>query len=596
MTPQQLLHLIVQQLAQLSILILAAELATKFFCRRRPHLAYAFWLLVLVKSVTPPIWSSPTSIFSWVGAENGQMLDQPLQPAAATPNTAGLIATEPVSRRMISPGVRQFQLPQLVLGVWATGCAGLILAVGIRWFFLRRRIVQSAVQPPRELTDMLEDLRRCLGIRRRTRLLLCKEPLGPAVIGIFRPVLVLPMTMLQEKTIRQVRPVLAHEIIHLRRNDPLVAGLQFFSQAIWWFHPLAWWMNRQISRIREICCDAEVIASLQCRPVDYAQVLLDVARSRRTFRQIVPSLGIRPADVTRRRLNHIMTGTGWSHRRMPWRYWAVVAIGASLLLPSAGISGGVTSAPSAEDKPIPSSRPSQLTHIRHFVMLVADIDGITFQGQPTILDKLPALLKRVPDRAHTVLQLGYASGDVTMRQFNEVQTRAGRLVTQLGFEYLSYTGQHPADSKGSPDKVIFSVAEQPLTPLPSLPPAPVSELTHIIDFQRGLTLFYPGDIITITEVRGTADHFEVDGTYQVKGIYTLASRDHATLAVSVAAKNPRDALEYWGKKQSITIARGSGTFTLTERMSCEGSPHISFYDENSSIGDVYFDAGSWISR
>ena len=56
------------QLWQVSVLILAVGLVTRLFCKKRPHLAYVLWLLVIIKCLTPPVWSSPTGVFSWAVA------------------------------------------------------------------------------------------------------------------------------------------------------------------------------------------------------------------------------------------------------------------------------------------------------------------------------------------------------------------------------------------------------------------------------------------------------------------------------------------------------------------------------------------------
>ncbi len=268
-----------------------------------------------------------------------------------------------------------------------------------------------------------------------------------------------------------------------------------------------------------------------------------------------------------------------------------------------GTSSGAGVSPSRaadDDGQVLASRPVQPgaaaseQRVRHFVAVVVGIDSLTFQGQRTTLDELPAMLERVPDREHTVLELAYSDGDVTIRQFNEVQFQLMELVTKLGFEYLSMTGEHPASYQGKPDRMVDVPATQPDRILPALTPAPVSQLTHQLDFHFGQVQFAPGDTINITEVRGTSDNMMVDGTYQVKGTYTLASHDHATLAVSVSAKDPKDARGYWCADQTIRITKGSGTFTLTERLACEGYPHISFYGDNGAIGGVYFGTGSWI--
>jgi len=598
---QHILDLGIRQFAQLSVAILAVGVVTRLFCRRRPHLEYVLWLLVLLKSLTPPIWSSPTGIFSLMNLERQRDSVSPMPSSAPISSALVDVSSDAVLPAVMPPRAHRFQLAQLVFAMWASGGASLLLAFAARWLILRRRIVMCSVPATSEFGEMVNDLRKTLGIRHRMRLRLCNRPIGPAVFGIVRPILILPQEMLTNTDLRKIQPMLAHEMIHLRRNDPLIFGLQILSQAIWWFHPSVWWMNGKINRVREVCCDAEVLASRQCEPVDYAQMLIDLARRRRLL-PTAPSLGIRPVEITAQRLSHIMSSPNASHLRTPWRYWAAMAIFALALLPGAGISPSraaddgaqiLATRPAEPGIGLPPGTVAPEQGIRHFVAVVIGLDGLTFRGQQATLDTLPSLLERVSDREHTVLELAYASGDVTVGQFNEVQARLMSLVTQFGFEYLSLTGQHPASYRGAPDQIVVLSPAQPFPVYPSLAPAPSSQLTHLLDFRLGQTQFTPRDSITITEVRGTSDKFAVDGTFRVKGTYTLVSHDHATLALSVSARDPKYARGYWGEKQTIKINRGSGTFTLTERIACEGYPHVSFYTDGGSIGGVYFGTGSW---
>jgi beta-lactamase regulating signal transducer with metallopeptidase domain len=597
MNAQHVFDLAVRQFAQLSVAIAIVGAITGLFCRRRPHLAYVLWLLVLVKSLTPPIWSSPTSIFSAMNMERQRDLSSLEHRDVAISGDSAGVLTKAVSPPGTIAAPHRLQIPELVFAIWSVGAIGLLLGFAARWSILRRRIEMCSMPVPPELSGMVDDLRKFLGIRRRIRLRLCNQPIGPAVFGIVRPMLVLPQEMLKNTSPRQIQLMVAHEMIHLRRNDPLVFGLQILSQAIWWFHPLVWWMNRKINRVREVCCDTEVVASRQCEPIDYAQMLIDLAR-RRMLVPITPSLGIRPVEITAHRLNQIMSADR-SHLRTPRRYWAAMAVCALALLPGAGISqshaaddGSKAPAP----RPVAPAIAASEQRIRHFVAVVVGIDNLNFQGQRTTFDELPTLLERVPDRKHTVLELAYSDGNVTIRRFNEVQFQLMEFVTQFGFEYLSMTGEHPASYMGKPDRIVVAPTTQPDHVLPALTPAPVSELMYLLDFRLGKNQFLPGDSIIITEVRANSDSFKVDGTYQVKGTYTLASHANATLALSVTAKDPKNGWGNWGGKQTVTIYKGSGEFTLTERMGCEGYPHISFYDGDSDFGGVYFGTGSWISR
>ena len=56
------------QFLQVTALIAVVGLLAGLVCRRRPHLAYVLWILVLLKCLTPPLWSSPAGIFSWAQA------------------------------------------------------------------------------------------------------------------------------------------------------------------------------------------------------------------------------------------------------------------------------------------------------------------------------------------------------------------------------------------------------------------------------------------------------------------------------------------------------------------------------------------------
>ena len=106
MTP--LIELAWTQLWQVTAVAAAVALLVKMGCRHRPHLAHALWLVVLVKCLTPPLWSSPTSIFSWAAREPGT----PFTIASAVSPADTSIGLTPVSHslrgaRHESPGGEQ---------------------------------------------------------------------------------------------------------------------------------------------------------------------------------------------------------------------------------------------------------------------------------------------------------------------------------------------------------------------------------------------------------------------------------------------------------------------------------------------------------
>jgi hypothetical protein len=85
--------------------------------------------------------------------------------------------------------------------------------------------------------------------------------LEPGVVGIIRPVLLLPEAIEQHLTPPQLEAVLAHELSHARRRDNLTALLHMAVEALFWFHPLVWWIGARLIEERERACDEEVLRS-----------------------------------------------------------------------------------------------------------------------------------------------------------------------------------------------------------------------------------------------------------------------------------------------------------------------------------------------
>jgi hypothetical protein len=58
------------QFWQVTTVAAGIGLFIRLCCRQRSHLAHVLWLIVLVKCLTPPLWSSPTSVFSWAARDS----------------------------------------------------------------------------------------------------------------------------------------------------------------------------------------------------------------------------------------------------------------------------------------------------------------------------------------------------------------------------------------------------------------------------------------------------------------------------------------------------------------------------------------------
>ena len=119
-------------------------------------------------------------------------------------------------------------------------------------------------------------LRVAIGTIRASRLT-SSSCVVPVTVGLLHPRIILPECS-REWPRAQLDAVLAHEGEHIRRRDPLFQWIALLNRAIFWFHPLAWWLERKLSGLAEEACDAAVIARGH-DPREYSEYLLDLARS-----------------------------------------------------------------------------------------------------------------------------------------------------------------------------------------------------------------------------------------------------------------------------------------------------------------------------
>ena len=102
---------------------------------------------------------------------------------------------------------------------------------------------------------------------------------APVTVGWLTPTVILPEVWQRWQLARAGRVVLTHEDEHARRRDPLVQWLALLNRAVFWFHPLAWWLERRISALAEEACDAAVLERVAATGSSTPEYLLDMARS-----------------------------------------------------------------------------------------------------------------------------------------------------------------------------------------------------------------------------------------------------------------------------------------------------------------------------
>jgi beta-lactamase regulating signal transducer with metallopeptidase domain len=194
--------------------------------------------------------------------------------------------------------------------------------------YLRRR---NLVALPAPLVAKFTALQQRLGIRRFIRYCECQRVRVPAVIGFFRPVVLIPVRALTGLSIEQLEAVVAHELGHIKRFDVAVNFVQVIAETLFFFHPAVWWLNKRIRADREDCCD-DVAVAMSGGSVGYAKALAAMATWRDAPRFAMAATGSPLAARVSRLLGVRDSGDG--------RTSGVFA--ATLVLVSALIAGAVS--------------------------------------------------------------------------------------------------------------------------------------------------------------------------------------------------------------------------------------------------------------
>jgi len=241
--------------------VAAVWLVTLALRRHGARLRYWLWTAASVKFLVP---------FSWlVGL--GARFEWRAAPAMVRP-AAAFVMEEVFAPPVLvaAPAAAAAQtpvLPWLLAGLWLAGSAVALFWWWRQWLPVRAALVAAVPVALPGGADEEADL----------PVLASPSMLEPGVIGVLRPVLLVPEGLVERLTSGQLRALVAHERCHVRCHDNLVAAIHMAVEAIFWFHPLVWWIQaRQIDE-RERACD-EAVLRAGSQPSDYAEGILTVCR------------------------------------------------------------------------------------------------------------------------------------------------------------------------------------------------------------------------------------------------------------------------------------------------------------------------------
>jgi beta-lactamase regulating signal transducer with metallopeptidase domain len=246
-------------------MVLAAVFASLMSIARSAATRYALAVSVLILMVAAPV-------ATFFMLQNSGPIGHP---AIAISSSPAPVAAKPVqssSMQPVSNGEISADTFVWLVRIWIAGVIFFSLRTAGGMLIVERLQRRKSAPVRAHLLETCLDLQRRLGIKRAVRFCQCNGLDVPAVIGWFRPVVLLPLTVLAGLSQAQLEAVIAHELAHIKRWDYFVNLFQIAAETVLFYHPAVWWVSRRIRQERENCCD-DAAVRLCGNVVDYARAL-----------------------------------------------------------------------------------------------------------------------------------------------------------------------------------------------------------------------------------------------------------------------------------------------------------------------------------
>jgi beta-lactamase regulating signal transducer with metallopeptidase domain len=541
----------------------------------------------------------------------------------------------------------------LIVLIWLwVGGAGLCTLVAATRIVRFERLLKDTLPASKAVQHLTLEVAAKLGVRSTPTVHYVESAQVPFLwCAGRRPTIVLPLNLLRRFDDQRLALILAHELAHLRRRDHWVRVVELFVSTVYWWNPLVWFIRRQLHEAEDLCCDAWVRSVFPDCTKRYAEVLLETAESlgaRQVRARLLPASPFLRSVSLKARIEMILERK--FAPRLSARSAFVVALFATLLIPSF-IPAAKTDARAGSDDDAPAAaaaRPegsttSEFPYSVRFeqgktefsagdAITITEIRGTAETFAPgniywikgnyvltshdgammaAFVSAMDAANGRGPYLKVQTTQLERGHGSFTLflpmsyRGWPHVSFYPAKGGSVFGGTYFGTADSVLKQPEGSGQTQQKERGESALTSVHKQAPSAkkadatrAAKFPYVVHFEQGATKFLDGDKITITEVRGTADRFAPGNAYQIKGTYTLASHDGATLAAYITAMDADSGKGSSSNTQAVVIDRGNGTFTLVLPMNGRGWPHVSFYpaDGGDGFGGNYFGTGDSVMK
>lgn len=160
---------------------------------------------------------------------------------------------------------------------WLLGVLALLARMLGGWWYLKTLRTTGLTAFDQKYLKQFKALQKRLNISSTVQFYLSELVTEPITFGFLKPIILVPIGLINQLSESEVEAILLHELAHIKRHDFLINILQNCIEITLFYHPVIWWISGKVREIREECCD-DMAISIQQNKATYAATLVQVQR------------------------------------------------------------------------------------------------------------------------------------------------------------------------------------------------------------------------------------------------------------------------------------------------------------------------------
>ena len=163
--------------------------------------------------------------------------------------------------------------------LWIIGILVFLFLIMYKRYFYHSLQKKAIPVLNQDVLNFLNELKKRYKISRRIKILVSRTNAPPFTFGVFNPVIIIPQKIKHDVLSNEIKAVLAHEMVHIKRFDAIRIFFLGFVQAVYFFNPVVWIIARKLNLLREIQCDHFILKYKIIQPSVLGKVLLSLSGS-----------------------------------------------------------------------------------------------------------------------------------------------------------------------------------------------------------------------------------------------------------------------------------------------------------------------------